>query len=592
MPLIDPPHTQHCETRPDGSLVIHTDTPLPQPVLTTSCWLHMWAAKRPGAVFLAEREEAGWRELSYAAALRDVQDLGATLLDRGMNSTTPILILSGNGIDHAILALAAQYVGIPITPLPPHCALKPAAEDQLRYALRVIDPAVVFAEDGEAYGTALGLDEMTGRDLVVSRNPTQRMVLLDDWRRGGTTDQDVAHFEVGPDSVVKVLMTSGADGQPKAVRTTHRMMCANQAQILTALPELRIRPPRLAGCLPWSHVTGGSFSFNLVLANGGTIYTDTQTALGGVGGQDLHRHLHATLAVDTPQGFASLHEALQEDSRLCASFCAEMDLLVCTGGALPRPLADELCDIVETETNRRPRVVSFWGLTEAAPACTVQHSPGTIGPPLPEVTLKLVPMPGADARYDIRVQGPNVTSGYHRDPDATRDAVDEEGFLITGDALTLTRSGDCVSGLRFDGRLSEAFKLANGIWVHPQDLRLDLLVHLAGLVRDVVLTGDGRPDVGCLAVPVPSVGGCDSDGFLDAPEIADQMAWRLVAWNRDHASSGRRIARAAILAEQPCLSTGEISPTGAVQARRLLNRRAPLVDRLYGDASAPVIHLD
>ena len=449
MPSSDQPPVISCEPRPCGSLLIRTNGAMANPVLTTGCWLHNWAGARPGSVFLSERNGAGWRELTYGEALEAVCALASALLDRGLGPTTPILILSGNGIDHALLSLAAQYVGIPIAPLPPHYSTDPAARARLHYAIDLIDPALVFAEDGAAFRATLALDQMAGRDLVVSRNASDGMTELDELLRGGTSDHEAAHHEVGPDSVVKILMTAGSCALPKAVRTTHRMMCTNQVQMAEIFAP---HAPRVVDCLPWSNAMGGSLVFNLVCARGGTLFIDHKPAVFACA-PDLHRQINGTIATDTAQGFTRLRDTMVCDHDLRLSFFAELELLFCAGGPLPRDVASDLARMAADLGRPRPRIVSIWGMTETGPACTVQNSPETIGRLLPGVALKLVPQTGRDNRYEARVRGPNVTPGYHRDPEATRAAFDAEGYLSTGDALAFVDPGNSARGLRFDGRI-------------------------------------------------------------------------------------------------------------------------------------------
>jgi len=106
-------HKVSSEDRADGTILMRSDYALGQPVASTNVWLHRWADERPDGIFLAERSGAGWRELRYGETLERVRALAASLLGRGLNGDAPILIVSGNGIDHGLLGLAAQYVGIP-----------------------------------------------------------------------------------------------------------------------------------------------------------------------------------------------------------------------------------------------------------------------------------------------------------------------------------------------------------------------------------------------------------------------------------------------------------------------------------------------
>ena len=164
------PHSVLREERADGSVILRSGYPLREVVETSSVWLRRWAAERPDTVFLAERSGEGWRELTYAAALEQVEAVAQSLLARGLGPETPILIVSGNSVDHGVLTLAAHLVGIPTVPVAEQYSLIPGAEKQLSYIAGLTRPAMVFAEDGEVFYRALALPELAGLQHVVSRN--------------------------------------------------------------------------------------------------------------------------------------------------------------------------------------------------------------------------------------------------------------------------------------------------------------------------------------------------------------------------------------------------------------------------------------
>ncbi|SDC77023.1 feruloyl-CoA synthase [Ruegeria marina] len=586
-------HDVRREDRPDGAILLRSaHDPVP-PDHKTSDWLHRWAAQTPDAVFLAERSGAGWRELRYGEALERVRALAAGLLARGHGPGARILIISGNSVDHGVLALAAQYVGLVPVPVAEQYSLIPGALKQLSYITRLIDPDLVYAEDGSQFATALAMDEMAGRRIVVGRNPGPGMSLLPDLERDHA-DVEAAAAAVGPDTVAKILMTSGSTSNPKGVLTTQAMLCANQAQYTRALPFLSERPPRLVDWLPWNHVFGGSNNFNQMLAFGGALYIDGGKPAPALIGKTFenNRLMNGTIAYNVPVGFAQLRDEMRRDPELKRHFFADLDMLFYAGASLPADVWRDLSDMAAEVRDTQPLITTCWGMTETAPACIFQHVPanlpGIIGVPLTGVTAKLAPAEGGG--HELRVKGPNVFKGYLDNPEKTAEAFDEEGFFCTGDKVSLVDATDAKKGLKFDGRIAEEFKLTTGIWVPASDLRLEVLAALAPLASDVVLTGEGRSEVGAMIVPAPALAQMlEARGGVCLPgEQAEEIAGRLSHLNAGRGSA-TSVARVLILSEPPSMAEGEITAKGNLNFRKILTRRADLVARLYDRSDETII---
>lgn len=596
------PHSVNREVRPDGAILLTSAHGLGPVANTTGDWLHKWAREAPDRVFLAERSGAGWREESYAATLQKVRAVAAALLGRGLTAETPILIMSGNGVDHGLLVLAAQYAGIPAVPVAEQYALIPGAHDRLRHVIEVVRPKLAYAVDAEEYGEAIALPELSGMDIVASRPGSSRAQSFDDLLKGDPgVDVDAAHAAVGPDTIVKILMTSGSTSHPKGVPTTHRMMCVNQTQMADALPFLRERPPVIVDWLPWNHVFGGSHNFNMMLANGGSLYIDDGKPVKGKFARTLENlsMVTGTLAFNVPVGFSMLLDALRADESLRRRFFSDLDLVFYAGASLPEDVWQGFEQMALEVTGSIPLMTSSWGLTETAPACLLQHEPishsGIVGVPLNDVTVKLIP--DDEMRCEVRVKGPNIMTGYFEAPEKTAECFDEEGYFVTGDAMRFVDAKDPNKGLRFDGRISEDFKLLTGTWVRAAALRLDLLGCLAPLAADVVITGHDRGAIGVLVFPnmeaLDSAGHAvlDVDGALIGDSLAAEITRRLGDRAKLASGSSTRVGRALFMAEPASLGDGEMTAKGSLNARKVLSRRAALLERLYDDADPATIHI-
>ncbi len=591
------PHAVTREDRPDGSLLLRSEYDLGPVTERTGDWLHRWAEEAPERVFLAERSGAGWREESYAATLQQVRAIAAALLARGMGADTPILIMSGNGVDHGLLSLAAQYAGVPTVPVAEQYSLIHGAHGRLRHAIELVRPKMAYVVDADQYGEALKLDALEGVEIVATRNGGTDVTAFADLLKGDAgIDVDAGFAKVTPDTVAKILMTSGSTSNPKGVLTTQRMMCVNQTQLADSLPFLRARPPRIVDWLPWNHVFGGSHNFNMMLANGGSFYIDDGKPVKGLFDRTVENLSMVTgsLVFNVPMGFAMLLEALEKDAGLRQRFFEELDMIFYAGASLPQEVWSGFETMAMEIKGEVPLMTSSWGLTETAPATMIQQEPtessGVVGVPMTGVTLKLIP--DDDMRCEVRVKGPNVMPGYFEDPQKTAEAFDEEGYFITGDAMVFVDKDDINKGMRFDGRISEDFKLLTGTWVRAAGLRIEMLSTLAPLAADLVVTGQDKNEIGVMIFPnreaIEAAGFTleEDGGALVCPQLLSDIHHRLNERAGRISGSSTRVVRAIVLAEPPSLTDAEITAKGNLNFRKVLTRSADLLERLYDYAAS------
>ena len=587
-----PAYTAHSVVRSDddrGQILLRSGLQLGPVAQNTGEWLHRWAVEAPDRAFLTERSGAGWRKISYAEVLQQVQSLAASFLDRGMGKETPIVVLSGPGIDHGILHLAAQYVGVPVAPLAEQYSLVPEAHPRLRCCVQKIKPKMVFAADGNVFAGALDLDIFQETEKLVSMNPVAGATRFEDALKG-VWSSNMGHVAdaVGPDTLAKILFTSGSTGNPKGVPQSQRMLTVNQAQYLSCLPLLAERPPVIVDWLPWNHTFAGNSNFNMILSNGGTLILDDGKPVKGLFDRTLENlsMYVGTLSFNVPIAYTMLVEAFRKDKQLRHRFFADLDMIFYAGASLPKEIWTALEDMSREVAGRVPMMTSSWGLTETAPACLIHHEGGAesgmIGVPVPELDVKLIPY--QDERYEIRVRGPNVITSYFEEPDVDATSFDDEGYFITKDAVRFVDPEDMSKGVRFDGRISEDFKLLTGTWVQAAKLRLDVLAALEGLVQDVVVTGADRADVGLLIFPLPvwAEGAGQDRALIDERYIAE-ISNNLKSLNRASTGSSNRIGRYLVMADPPSVKDGEITAKGSLNISSILACRADLLDRLYDD---------
>ena len=556
--------------------------------------LDQWAERAPDRTFLAERGANGeWRRVSYAAALSDVRAVAQALLNRGLGAGRPLLILSGNGVDHATLALAAMYVGVPYAPVAPSYSLRSKDHRALKAIYASMQPALVFVADESDFERALRalpLDDVE----IVARRPAERATRFDTLcETSVSAGVDDAHRLIGPDTIAKILYTSGSTGTPKGVINTQRMLSANQEQLRTVLPFLGDEPPVLCDWLPWNHTFGGNHNFGLTLYNGGTLYIDagTPTSSGFATTLTNLHDVETSAYFNVPRGFEMLLPALRGDTAFRDRFFRNLKMLFYAAAGLRQEVADAIEGLAIESCGERIPWVTGLGATESAPfaICTgAMPVPvaGRIGVPVPGVELKVAPV---GPRLEARVRGPNITPGYWRDPDLTRASFDEEGFFRMGDAVRFVDPTDPSRGFTFDGRIAEDFKLSTGTWVRVGPLRRALLSHLGDLAEDVVMAGEGRHQVALLVFPnlaacaqlCGAAPGSAARSVLSHARVLETFGEALATFSVDWPSSSTVVQRAVLLEDPPSLDAGEITDKGSLNQRAVLAHRASLVAGLY-----------
>jgi feruloyl-CoA synthase len=598
------------ERRPDGTIDVRPVQPLaPYPTRLTDR-LHYWAALAPDRVFVSERDRDGaWRTVTYAQTLAAVRRLGQSLLDRGLSAERPLLILSGNSVNHALLGLAALYVGVPYAPVSPPYSLVSIDHAKLRHVVELLTPGLVYADDWAAFCKAITAVVPEDVGVVVDNpelDPSGRAAAFADLAaREATVAVDLAYDQVGPDTIGKFLLTSGSTGHPKAVINTQRMLSSNQVMLREVLTLVKEEPPILIDWLPWNHTFGGNHNVGLVLFNGGSLYLDDgkPTPAGLEATIRNLREIAPTIYFNVPKGWEMLVPRLRTDRALRETFFSRLQLCFFAGAGLAAHVWDALDALaVETLGARIPMLTGL-GATETAPfalSVTPETSrSGHVGLPVPGNDLKLVP--NGD-KLEARVKGPNVTPGYWHQPDLTAAAFDEEGYYKFGDALRFVDENDISQGFAFDGRIAEDFKLASGTWVSVGPLRAQLIETCAPYVRDFVIAGLNQDEVAVLAVP--DLDACRTlcaDLPADAPasqllsdrRVRRALRERLRAAAARSTGSSNRVARALFIDSPLSIDKGEITDKGSINQRAVLQHRAALVEQLYDSAaSARVIEID
>ncbi len=584
-----------------GVQYLSADQPLGDYPLRMTDRLAHWAMAVPHRTFMAKRckladgesgETGDWQHLSYAQAWVGARCIAQALISRGLSEQRPVAILSENDLDHALLALGCMVAGVPFVPVSPPYSLISQDFDKLRHVLKTTTPGLVFAADGARYGKAIRAAVADDIEVVVSRGQIDgrsSTAFADLLAKPATPDVDAAMQATGPDSIVKFLFTSGSTKLPKAVINTQRMWCANQQQMTQSMPVLLDSPPVLVDWLPWNHTFGGNHNVGLTLFNGGTLYIDDGKPTPALMAETLRnlREVAPTVYFNVPTGFEAIANAMKSDALLRRNLLSRVKMFFYAGAALAQPVWDSLYASAEQEINERIVMTTGLGMTESAPFGLFVTGPnvkaGDLGVPTPGLELKLVP---TDGKTEIRYKGANISPGYWRAPEATAAAFDDEGFFCSGDAVRWIDEGNVHSGLAFDGRIAEDFKLATGTFVSVGPLRAKIMAAGAPYVQDAVLTGINGHEVGALIFPTAAARALPSD------MLAAQCQKLVNDLTLTATGSANRIARLHVMHEPPSIDKGEVTDKGSVNQRAVLTHRSALVEALHADAVQPIFKPD
>jgi feruloyl-CoA synthase len=557
---------------PDGVVYLSSGIPYSPGFPSLIEYLERAVEVRPDSTFLAERDGAGgWKRLTYLEAWRTTGAIATWLIRQGFGPAgAPIMILSENSISHALLMLAGLRAGAAVVPVSPTYSFG-ADLSRLQYALELIEPGLVYAADRAKYAAALSFAASRGLRTGAEDD-------LSAWSREHDDDALARRrAQIADDTIAKILLTSGSTGRPKGVVNTHGNLAASVQMIrLASEPFTLERRYTVVDWLPWHHTFGGNAQFNFVLANAGSLYIDDGRPVPGLFDRTIEnlREISPTGFGCVPAVYGVLAEALERDADLRHKFFRNLRWLSYGGALLPQPLWERMQRLAVQELGERLPFGTGWGMTETSATGVAVYwnteRTGLIGLPQPGVTLKLIPL---GDRLEVRIKGPQVMPRYHRDEALNAAAFDEEGFFRTGDAARWVDPARPIEGLEYAGRIAEDFKLLTGAWVQGSIVRRDLVSALQPYVADAVICGPNQPWLGALL-------------WLAAPDqesIRAALAQKLAAFNKARQGSADTLVRALILKEPPSPEAGEITDKRSINQRRVMERRAQDVARLYAE---------
>ncbi|MFM0669344.1 feruloyl-CoA synthase [Paraburkholderia sediminicola] len=594
--------------RSDGTLMLSSASP-PHDITQTSFadFIPEWAERRGASPVFRERDASGaWRSISWRELWRQVQTVAAGLLDMGLGQQRPLVLLSGNSIEQAVLLLAAEYVGIPAAPVSPAYSTLSKNFARLKGVLELVPPAAVFVQDATPFERALAIAELTATPVIAVCNHQRSQCAWADLLACELTPARAAavaaaHAAIRHDDTVRILFTSGSTGTPKGVPLAYSNFRAVAAYYADNLGWLQESQPVFLDWLPWHHGLGGVLNIGRSIQFGATHYIDDGRPLPGLIERTVRnlREVSPTIFTSVPSAWAVLAGELERDPVLAQSLFANVQYFGYGGASLPTDVWHRIQRVAVDTIGKRIVFSTGLACTETSGMGTYCGWPatdlGNIGGPVPGSEVKLLPLEGGDGRYEIRMRGANVFAGYIGNPTLTAAAFDDEGYFRLGDAVRLANPDDPGQGLLFAGRVVEDFKLTSGTWVRTGAVRLGLLDLCAPLISDAVICGHDRDFLAALAWPnvaacrrlAPELAKLDAAALVEHPVVVTALRERLAGHQGGGAS--RTIERLMLMAEPPSIDANEIAEKGYVNQAVTRARRAHLVEQLYH--SEPAAHI-
>lgn len=578
----------------NGTIYVSQAAKLPEYGSRITERLEYFAKTKPDQIYLADRGEDGeWRTMTYGQAYQKVRNLSQFFIDHNVSVERPVVILSGNDLEHALVSLAATHIGVPSAPISPAYSLVAKDYARLKDCIDAVTPAMIFTNDADAFAPAIAGAVADDIPVLTTSKTTQgRFINFDEALTTPPSQAvDRAFSKVNGSTIAKFLFTSGSTGSPKAVINTHEMICSNAIMTRDAFTYFEDEPPILLDWAPWNHTAGGNKVFYMALFNGGTLYVDD----GSPRPTDIHKTVRnlkdvsPTWYFNVPKGYEALVAVMENDDELKQGFYKNLKLMWYAGASMAQHTWDDLERLAVETVGKKVVIGTGLGATETAPGaiyCTWPQSiAGNIGLPVKGLTLKLVPM---DGKYDARVKAPSVTPGYWRQEELTKKSFDDEGYYMFGDALRVANPDDYNQGFLFDGRTAENFKLNTGTWVATGTLRNQFINHFGETVNDVTITGADEPFLGALVFPnheamrkIANMPDADIKDVLSHADVREFFQQKLQSLATEATGSSTLIRKLILVDIPPSLESNELTDKGSVNQRAVLSNRPNLVEEIY-----------
>jgi long-chain acyl-CoA synthetase len=575
-------------------------------------------------------EGESWRTLTWAETRELALDVAAALIERGVRVGDTLAIMATNRVEHFVADMGAVHAAA--TPMSIYNTLSP---DQVAYVAGEAEPTVVVLENADhvaRWEKALAQTPSVHTVVVIdpdARPDREGVETWDDlvasgaaYRAAHPDECDARAAALTPDAPATILYTSGTTGNPKGVVLTHHNV---QYEAISTLEAAGLHEPQVAvSYLPLAHIAErvlglygpqiqGSHQHAIgdpseLLAALGEVHP---TAFFGVPRvwEKIKTGLSAKLAADPDPANVKLvqdamaaglawvqaqevggtmtpeiEEAYRKADDAILGFLKlllGLDQVTWAGSAAaPMPL-----EVAKFMAGLGLKVFDVYGMTETTGAITANGPDafklGTVGRATPGMEVRL----GDDG--EVLVRGPVVTPGYHRQDDATRALIDEDGWVHTGDIGTLDDDGFFA----IVDRKKELIITSAGKNIAPSNI--ENYLKESPIVGHAMAIGDNRPyvvavmtldgEIAPLVAQQAGVEFADLADLVSKPEI-QAMAQAAVDAANDRLSRPEQVKRWALLPTEWTAESAELTPTLKLKRRVVTTNYAAEIESLYNSA--------
>lgn len=570
---------------------------------------------RDGKYFtLSKRLDDSWKTYNYDEIITIINNLSKSLINRGFKKGDRIALMSGNRPEWNFIDFACNQLGIALVPLYPTLS-----GQDLSHILNDSETKLIFVSNAtltEKVENALQLNNLN--ISIITLDPVEKHTNIDELiEEGKKLDIDLKPYndEVTPNDLLTLIYTSGTTGKPKGVYLTHKNLVSN-VQATTHLVTNNIK--RSLSFLPLCHIFERMVVY-LYLSNNVQIYysEDLDNIVKDI--NDVKPHAFSTVPrvlekvyakiIEKGKSLTGIKKAIffwavnlglkyQEPlknsewynfklriarklifSKWKEALGGEINIIISGGAALQERLSRIFwaADI---------KVLEGYGLTETSPVIAVNSWDekdvkfGTVGRVLSNLVVKLAP------DGEILVKGPSISPGYFNNEDATKEAIDNNGFFHTGDIGELTSDGF----LRITDRKKEMFKTAGGKYVAPQVLENKIME--STLIAQVMVVGENQRFPSALIVPAyeelekyAQYKGIPFDNrnqLIETPQIIEKYQQEI---DKANANFGQweKVKKFILLKKEWTIDEGELTPKLSLKRKVILQRNEAIISEIYAE---------
>jgi long-chain acyl-CoA synthetase len=566
---------------------------------------------------LCDKVTGEWRKYSVSQCQEIVEKFSLGLLKKGIEKDDKIAIISGNRTEWNLVDIGSLQVGAVIVPLYPNMS-----EDNYQYIFNDAQVKLLFVANKELFDKVNRVREKIDHPLEVFTfdkvEGAKNWAEIADAAETSQTDKlNSIKGSIAEEDLATIIYTSGTTGTPKGVMLTHKNIVSNVKSLTDVLPVGSQH--KVISFLPLCHIFERTATY-YYLAHGISVHYVESTDKIGEYLQEVKPNFFTTV----PRVIEKIYDSIMAKGRqLPAAKKAIFGWAVNLANhfdpkgnnnafynarlAVARKLVfskwqevlgGEIIGIMSGAAALQPRlgrifnasgipIVEAYGLTETSPGITSnryqkgEYYIGTVGPTLPDVEIKL------GENGEILCKGPNVTKGYYKRPDSTKEAIDEDGWFHTGDI------GELIDGkfLKITDRVKEIFKTSGGKFIAPQPIENKMKESL--FIEQIAVIGENRNFAAALIIPnfqfikdwakKKGLTLSTKKEIVNSVDVKNRI-WEDVSHYNKRFGKIQQIKKIALIEDEWSAESGELTPTSKLKRRIIKEKYQDLFEKIYSES--------